>query len=40
MAPEVILNNGYSKEVDYWSLGILCYELITGNTPFSDENRN
>ena len=29
MAPEILQGKGYDKMVDYWSLGILLYELIT-----------
>ncbi|KAJ3213635.1 camp-dependent protein kinase catalytic subunit [Dinochytrium kinnereticum] len=34
MAPEIILKYGYSKSVDWWSLGIVCYELQAGYSPF------
>lgn len=36
-APEV-LRNVYFDESDYYSLGILIYELFTGKTPFGEEN--
>ncbi|CAD6583463.1 MAG: hypothetical protein TREMPRED_003571 [Tremellales sp. Tagirdzhanova-0007] len=34
MAPEVLTKRGYSAPVDFWSLGILGYELIFGRRPF------
>ncbi len=34
MAPEMILKKGYGKAVDWWSLGALLFEMITGYAPF------
>lgn len=34
VAPELLLGEKYSCSVDYWSLGILFYELVTGTKPF------
>jgi len=35
VSPEVILNKGHDRSVDYWSLGVLMFELYTGAPPFS-----
>jgi serine/threonine protein kinase/CRP-like cAMP-binding protein len=34
LAPEVIVRRGHDCSVDYWSLGIIVYEMICGETPF------
>jgi len=38
IAPEVLLNKGHGKPVDWWTLGILIYEMIVGQPPFCDED--
>ncbi|EAN32661.1 cAMP-dependent protein kinase catalytic subunit [Theileria parva strain Muguga] len=37
MSPEIILHLGYGKAVDFWTLGILIYEMLVGYPPFYDE---
>lgn len=38
MAPEIYGTNGYGKAVDWWSLGILIYQMIHGKFPFEDND--
>lgn len=38
IAAEIIQTKGYNKSVDWWSLGILIYEMLSGFTPFYDSN--
>ncbi|GIQ79727.1 hypothetical protein KIPB_000412 [Kipferlia bialata] len=39
MAPEVILNQGHGKAVDFWALGTIAYEFVTGLPPFYSRDR-
>lgn len=40
IAPEIYLGKEYSKNVDWYSLGILIYQMLCGNLPFVDKNQN
>ncbi|KAG0150676.1 hypothetical protein CROQUDRAFT_37954 [Cronartium quercuum f. sp. fusiforme G11] len=39
IAPEVIKGNGHSSAVDWWTTGILIYEMLYGFTPFKGPDR-
>ena len=38
LAPEILLNKGHGKPVDWWCLGIFIYEMMAGQAPFTDED--
>ncbi|KAI8917530.1 kinase-like domain-containing protein [Powellomyces hirtus] len=38
IANEIVANKPYGKAVDWWSLGVLIFELISGKTPFGDDS--
>ena len=39
LAPEIILNKGHGKAVDWWALGVLIFEMLAGYPPFYAEDR-
>jgi len=38
LAPEVVAGNGHGRAVDWWSLGILLFEMLAGYPPFIEED--
>ncbi|CAL5223372.1 g5877 [Coccomyxa viridis] len=39
MAPEIVAGKGHGKAVDWWSIGILLYEMLCGTPPFRAQGR-
>lgn len=40
VAPEVLVRTPYNKQIDIWSIGIICYYMLSGTLPFDDDNDN
>ncbi|KAF7727659.1 hypothetical protein EC973_007317 [Apophysomyces ossiformis] len=40
MAPEVLQKRGYFASVDWWSLGVVCFELLFGKRPFRGKSND
>ena len=38
IAPEVFSQSGYGEEVDWWSIGVMFFEMVVGFPPFFSEN--
>ncbi|KAM0675514.1 hypothetical protein GVAV_000880 [Gurleya vavrai] len=39
LAPEMVNEKRHDNSIDLWCLGILCYEFLTGKTPFEESSR-
>ena len=40
MAPEILNRTGHGRAADWWSLGALVYEMLTGMPPFYSRDRD
>ena len=39
MAPEIVNRRGHGPASDWWSFGVLMYEMLTGTLPFHGDSR-
>eukprot|EP00803_Ostreobium_quekettii_P011350 evm.model.scf_945.2 EVM.evm.TU.scf_945.2 scf_945:18680-23149(+) len=39
LAPELVTQTGHNHAADWWAVGVLIYELVTGRPPFYDDDR-
>ena len=40
LSPEQALGRDYNEAIDWWSFGVIIYEMISGKLPFDNKNRN
>ncbi|MFH4977708.1 hypothetical protein AB6A40_004417 [Gnathostoma spinigerum] len=38
LAPEVLTENSYTRAIDWWGLGVLIFEMLVGEPPFSGDD--
>ena len=40
VAPEVLNKQGYGNEIDWWSVGVIFFEMLVGYAPFCSQDNN
>lgn len=40
LAPEILLKQGHGKAVDWWTLGCIIFEMVTGMPPYYSNQRS
>ncbi|KAJ9116411.1 hypothetical protein QFC22_004853 [Naganishia vaughanmartiniae] len=40
MAPEILLEQRYTRAVDWWAFGVLTYEMLLGQSPFKGDDED
>lgn len=38
IAPEVLIQKGYGPEIDWWSVGVILFEMLVGYPPFFSDS--
>lgn len=38
IAPDVLTKKKHTEAIDWWSFGVIIYEMISGHLPFLDDN--
>lgn len=38
LPPEMLLGHHHNERVDHWAVGVLCFEMLSGNPPFAHDS--